>query len=191
LSELNTEKLDICLSNLELLPSAWSPRSPISKRPSAVLILFILSKNKEPELLLLRRSANVGTHKGQVGFPGGKVEPQDVSPVETALREAEEEIGLSQKNIKAVGSLSVAVAIDGSAVYPIVGIIAEEHCNITLDRSEVDDVYRVPIVKILESNQKNFRFNMFGYWRKSFLYDCGTVSVWGLSAEILSRLNLK
>ena len=166
----------------------------MKRKPSAVLILFVehdIAVNKRTEVLFIRRSTRIGSHPGQIGFPGGRLEMGDVDPGMTALRETHEEVGLTPDKIQLVGMLPNLPALDGSLVFPVCGRISAVDCQINLNPTEVQDVLRVSIDKISLSNRQKFSFNMFGCWRDSFLYDCGAFKVWGLSAEILSKAMIR
>jgi 8-oxo-dGTP pyrophosphatase MutT (NUDIX family) len=155
------------LTHLAPLPSKWEARClDLAKRPSAVLVLFVqgFATSLDLKLLLIRRSTRVGTHPGQIGFPGGRLEKQDPSPAATALRETSEELGILPQSVKLLGILPSAASIDGSLVFPVVGIIHREELELTLNPSEVQCVYQVPWDLITHKNRKFFAFNMFGCW---------------------------
>ena len=183
----------INLNDLKPVPDAWDPVFfSIRRKPSAVLVLFVETKaptnSVSTEMLFIRRSTRVGSHRGQVGFPGGRLEVGDLNPGFTALRETQEELGLEPATIQLLGMLPSVPALDGSLVFPVCGVIAAADCRLTPSPIEVQDVLRTPADKILISNRQKFSFNMFGCWRDSFLYDCDTFKVWGLSAEILAKM---
>ena len=101
-------------------PSAvWMPASP---RPAAVLIPFLQVKGQW-HILFTRRTDTVADHKGQVAFPGGRADPGDLSPEFTALREAEEEIGLNPANISILGCLQELPTITNYSITPVVGVM--------------------------------------------------------------------
>lgn len=172
-------------------PIVWDPVFYIDPRkPSAVLLLFVEpeSASREPSsLVMIRRSTRVGSHRGQIGFPGGRLENGDRSPVDTALREANEELGVEPDKVSIRGGLRPLPALDGSFVFPIVGLISQRDCILKPDPVEVQSVHQVNWPLIGRGNLRKFSFNMFGCWRDSFLYDCGAISIWGLSAEILAQ----
>ncbi|MCX6127214.1 MAG: hypothetical protein NTV34_21035 [Proteobacteria bacterium] len=80
-------------------------------------------------------------------------------------------------------------ALDGTLVFPVVGVIARADCSMNPSEKEVQQVHCVTWTLICSPNQKKFSFNMFGCWRDSFLYDCQEFTIWGLSAEILATAN--
>ena len=173
-------------------PKVWDPiYFALPRKPSAVAVLLFGLDTPSPQLLLIRRSTRLRSHRGQIGFPGGRIEDGDVSPVDTALREAAEEIGINRQSVKPIGSIEPIPAIDGSLVYPIVAETTASPEDLTVNKTEVESLHFVPLELLMANKRKKFAFNLFGCWRHSFLYDCGALSVWGLSAEILAKINFK
>ncbi len=178
------------VKELKPVPTLWDPVFFMSKRrPSAVLVLFVLNQ-QEREILFIRRSTRTGSHRGQIGFPGGRLEDGDTNPAMTALRETREEIGLDPEKINIMGLSQTVQALDGSLVYPVFAWAYASDCQTTPSPSEVQDVLRVPADRLSVANCQKFSFNMFGCWRDSFLYDCSSFNVWGLSAEILAKAGI-
>ncbi|MBM4423974.1 MAG: CoA pyrophosphatase [Chloroflexi bacterium] len=91
-------------------------------RPAAVLVP-LYEHNSEWHLLFTRRTDTVDDHKGQVSFPGGRIDPGDESPEDTALREAEEEIGLRRGDVKLIGRLDELLTVTQYHITPVVGVI--------------------------------------------------------------------
>ncbi len=171
---------------------AWDPAYFIlPRKPSAVAVLFFVSENKKTSVLFIRRSSKVSSHKGQIGFPGGRIDDGDLKPRDTALRETLEEIGLEPSLVHVLGALDPVPAIDGTPVFPLVCVTNATADGLTINTEEVAEIYMIPLPLVLESNRQKFSFNMFGCWRNSYLYDCGQISVWGLSAEILNQASFQ
>ena len=116
---------------------------PIEDLPKAAVLLAITAE-EEPELIYTLRSNKVSSHKGEVAFPGGREEQGDLSLAETALREAEEEIGLDRNLVEILGSLDTTVSRYGISVTPYVGIIPPNP-NLNESSSEIESYFRVPI----------------------------------------------
>jgi coenzyme A diphosphatase NUDT7 len=170
----------------------WDPvYFSLVRKPSAVAVIIFDADSDNPQVLFIRRSTRLGSHRGQIGFPGGRLEAGDRNPRETALREAAEEVGLRPELVTVLGGVDPIPALDGSLVYPIIGITEATRNGLQMNLSEVSDIYMVPLKFLASENQRKFEFNLFGCWRRSFLYDCGAISVWGLSAEILAKADLK
>ena len=186
--------LPVNIQELPPVPSRWdSVYFSAERKPSAVALVFLNEKaTKSPaKILLIRRSTRVGSHKGQIGFPGGRIELNDVNPAATALRETFEEVGLEPDHVTVKGMLPPLVSIDGSLVFPVLAVADFESVTLQANPQEVQAIHLIPWSLVAEGQKQKFSFNLFGCWRDSFLYDCGEITIWGLSAEILSRAALK
>ena len=164
------------------------------KRGSAVLMLFCSPLQKSDDachLIFIRRSTTVKTHKGQISFPGGRCEPGDQSPEETAIRETTEEIGVNPSDVIVLGQLPVVQALDESMIVPVVGILNSSKTNFTPDASEVDYVFTAPWSDFQLNKSSPFTFNMFGNKRDSHLYTASDHKIWGLTASIIHSASLK
>lgn len=164
------------------------------KRGSAVLMLFCSpgcqQESPSSHLVFIRRSTTVRTHRGQISFPGGRSEPDDDSPEQTAIRETVEEIGVSAADIIICGQLPVAVALDGSIVVPVVGLLDTRVPVFHPELSEVEYVFTVPWTSFRHSASQEFNFNLFGNRRSSHLFEMQGHRIWGLTAAILHSANL-
>lgn len=153
-------------------------------RPSAVLLL-LMEINGELHVLVTRRSQLVGTHKGDMSLPGGGVEEQDKTLMETALRETWEETGIPQDQVEILGQFDDYRSIFGHHVTVIVGYIAENP-EYTFNE-EIDDYEEVPLQVFVKEawDRKEIReyqemtFDMYYYE-----FPAGTI--WGLTARILT-----
>ena len=155
----------------------------------ASVLIPILTFKKDLEILLTKRSNNLKNHPGQIAFPGGKKEKFDSSPIETALRETEEEVGLSQHLVEIVASLPTHKTATGFIINPYIGIISQPFKE-TLRCGEVDEVFTVPFDHIL--NEKNFSIQTRkwnGAQRKYYAVPYGPYYVWGATARILLNLS--
>src|ERR1700719_5172212 len=102
--------------DLDLNPSMWERAGVAATKPAAVLIPVI--DREEPTVLLTIRTQELANHAGQVAFPGGKIDPDDESPVAAALREAKEEIGLAPSVIEPLGYLDLYLTFSGFRIVP-------------------------------------------------------------------------
>ena len=157
--------------------------------PAAVLIALV----PRPEgltVLLTRRSAHLTDHGGQISFPGGRAEDCDSSPVETALREAEEEIGLARAHVDIIGTLPDYITGTGYRVTPVVGLIAPPFA-LTLDPNEVDEIFEVPL-QFLMNGMHHQRLSVVlpeGAGRRSFYaMPYQRFFIWGATAGMLRNL---
>ena len=164
------------------------------KRGSAVLMLFCSPLQRDHDachLVFIRRSTTVKTHKGQISFPGGRCEPGDASPEETAIRETTEEIGVHASDVVVLGQLPVVQALDESMIVPVVGILNTAPTKFMPDVSEVDYVFTAPWTDFQLRKTLPFTFNMFGNKRESHLFSAADHRIWGLTAGILHSAGLE
>jgi 8-oxo-dGTP pyrophosphatase MutT (NUDIX family) len=132
-------------------PPVWTPEMTGDRirlrqgppRPAAVLVPIVLHQ-AAPTVLLTQRTGHLREHSGQVAFPGGRFEPSDGSPTRTALREAEEEIGLEPSRVEILGSLPDYLTGTGFRVTPIIGLVRPGQA-LRPDPNEVADVFEVPL----------------------------------------------
>ena len=155
-------------------------------RPAAVLVPIVA--HAEPTVLLTQRTAHLPEHAGQVSFPGGKIDPGDVSPLAAAMRETEEEIGLSRRFVEPVGYLDLYMTTLG---YRIVPTLARVTPGFTLTPSpdEVDAVFEVPLAFLMaEENHKLHSREWRGMTRTVYAMPYGERQIWGVTAGILRNL---
>lgn len=146
-------------SDRDLNPD-WPEAAAQALRPAAVLAPIV----RRPEgwtLLFTQRAEETPAHPGQISFPGGRVQESDAGPVETALRETEEEIGLSRRYIRPVGAFDVYETGTGFRITPIVGLV-EPGFSLTLCPREVADVFEVPFNFLMDPANHERRE---GEWR--------------------------
>jgi 8-oxo-dGTP pyrophosphatase MutT (NUDIX family) len=170
--------------NIRLKPGPDS-----STRESAVLILFY-PKNNVLHLPLILRPVYSGVHSGQVGLPGGRVEPDDLNINSTALREAHEEIGIDVSSVKVLGRLSeLFVAASNHIVHPIVGI-TEYSPLFNPDPREVDQMIEVSLQQLQDKSIVGVKNMVVGgnIEITAPYFDVAGHTVWGATAMILSEL---
>jgi len=160
----------------------------------AAVLVPLLNLKTGVELLLTLRTEGVETHKGQVSFPGGAVEDGDRDIVSTALREAEEEIGLRAAAVTTVGFLDDHATPSGFVITPVVGVL-RGFPELHLNPHEVAELLRIPLQFFAETQrvrreQREFRGRTHDVW----YYDTGTQVIWGATAamvrSLLSRLGM-
>lgn len=176
---MNTQTIPDFLKKVNLVPMASWEDLPL--KSAAVLVLFV-KRHQTWNLLLTRRSRHLNNHRGQIGFPGGMREKNDDSPAATALREYEEELGAPLNRVCVLGCLKGEQNIDRLPVIPVVAFTTDTGI-FQPSAHEVAEVWEVDIEGL--TNFSVFRFNAFGQWRSSDLFDTHSVRVWGLSARIL------
>lgn len=154
--------------------------------PSAVLVPIILH-NDNLFLVLTKRTSEVEHHKGQISFPGGRLDENDSSLVHAALRECREEIGLNPSMVDIIGMLDDLSVPSGYLISPIVAFVKKQ--NWTLNKSEVESVLELPLSDFINLN--NFRIEKRGREGKIvdvYFYDVHTEPVWGATAYIIHNL---
>ncbi len=161
------------------------PSGPL--RPAAVLVPIVL-REPEPTLLLTRRTDHLHHHPGQVSFPGGRVEAQDTSPIETALRETEEEISLARHHVELLGCLPQYRTGTGFDVTPVVGLVTPPF-ELSPDAFEVAEVFEVPLSFLLdEANHQLHRVEVRGKLREYYAMPYGDYFIWGATAGMIVSL---
>ena len=156
---------------------------PIEDLPKAAVLLAITAE-EEPELIYTLRSNKVSSHKGEVAFPGGREEEGDLSLADTALREAEEEIGLDRNLVEILGSLDTTVSRYGISVTPYVGIIPPNP-NLNESSSEIESYFRVPISYLANDiRHRNDKVTEGGETFFMPAYKYNEYIIWGLTAMI-------
>lgn len=173
--------------HLQTIPLEWDQ----TRRQAAVVMLFLNDQSHSPaHVVLTRRSLNVGTHKGQIGFPGGRADPEDRGPSDTALRELREELGVPSDTVTLHGMIPPTIALDKSPVTAIVGSTDYPLSKFVPSPDEVAEVFTAPWTELTRAKSQPFRFNMFGNWRESQLFMIGTNRVWGLTAHLIFAADL-
>ena len=166
----------------------YSVINGVKYRNSAVLVPLV-EKSNGTEIILTIRSNDLPSHAGQISFPGGKVDAEDKNPVDTAYREAFEEIGLSEKHIKRLGYLDITTTGTNYMILPVVGLIDIDFLP-KINRNEVKDIIYLPLEFIEHKNNLKYVDKEFNGTRKSFyLYQYKEYSIWGATARILKTLS--
>ncbi len=166
------------IANIPPEPEFWA-----KAKPAAVLVP-VVRREQGLSLVLTERAAHLSTHAGQVAFPGGRVEPGE-SAAEAALREAEEEIGLSPSHVEPIGYLPPYFSGTGYRVQPMVAVL-EENARFTPDANEVARLFEVPLAHVLDTRRYR-RGEIFwrGRERSFFILDYPDAYIWGVTAGIM------
>ena len=157
--------------------------------PAAVLIPLV-ERESGITVLLTRRATQLKNHAGQISFPGGRMEPEDVGPREAALREAREEIGLDPGFVSVAGYLPDHIILSGFRVTPVVGFVSPGF-ELFLDRFEVESTFEVPLAHVFDPANHRTRLRRLGASEVEFeVYDIpyGEYSIWGATAGMLVSL---
>ena len=156
-------------------------------RDAAVLIP-VVDRGDEASVILTKRAETLTDHSGQVAFPGGRIDPTDVSPEAAALREAEEEIGLDPGHVEIVGRMPDYVSGSGYRIAPVLSIVRPGF-RLSINEHEVDAAFEVPLRFLMDPvnhTQDSREFNS----RRWVFYDMpyGGQRIWGVTAGIIRTL---
>ena len=155
--------------------------------PAAVLIPLV-QRPQGLTILLTMRTDHLSNHAGQVSFPGGRSEPFDVSPVATALRETEEEVGLSRAHIEVLGCLPDYLTGTGYRVTPVVGLVTPPF-ELRADPSEVAEIFEVPLAFLMDGlNHQRLSVELPGGRRSFYAMPYERFYIWGATAGMLRNL---
>ena len=157
-------------------------------RPAAVL--FPIVERSTPSALFTRRTDDLPSHAGQICFPGGKYHTDDETLIRTALREVEEEIGLTADQVEVAGFLdSHVTANTGFAILPVVGFLSPDY-RLAVDPGEVAEVFEAPLAYILDpENQARRSLERGGVRREFYAIDYQGHTIWGATAAMIVNLS--
>jgi 8-oxo-dGTP pyrophosphatase MutT (NUDIX family) len=163
-------------------------RQAAGKLTQAAVLIPLVLQEEGLSVLLTQRTDHLRDHAGQISFPGGRMDPGDVDPNHTALRESAEEIGLDQSRVEIIGHLPQYLTVSGYSVTPVVGLV-QAQAEYPLDEFEVADVFEVPLrflmdpanhqIRVWQSEQGGRRFYAMPYENRF---------IWGATAGMLRNL---
>ncbi len=152
--------------------------------PAAVLVP-IVARPAGPRILLTRRTEGLDVHAGQISFPGGRIEARDADPEAAALRETEEEVGLSRRHVRVLGRLATYITRTGFEVIPVVGLVTPPF-SITADPMEVAKVFEVELDFFLTpANRQTRELDYAGKQRQFYVFAYRDYCIWGATAGML------
>lgn len=158
-------------------------------KKSGVLILFYLKEN-EPHIVLIQRPIYEGTHSGQISFPGGKVEEGDIDIEYTALREANEEVGIVIADVETIGKLTdMYIPVSNFLVTPVIGFVNYSP-KFIIDKREVAEIVLVKLSDLIQINKlilNKVKINT-GLKIEVPSFELNGKIVWGATAVILNEL---
>ena len=186
-------------------PPIWTPEMPgdggrfvpEGNASAASVLLPLVMRDDGLHLLLTRRTEHLRDHAGQISFPGGRAEHDDVDAVATALRETEEEVGLDRRHIEVIGALPTYATVSSYVVTPIVALV-EPDFSLTLDDFEVAEAFEVPLHFLMTpANHRRHEIEFAGQ-RRQFLSMPWQATgadgqpreyfIWGATAAMLRNL---
>ncbi len=168
------------------------------REPTAASVLVpLVARTGGVRVLLTRRTEHLKDHAGQISFPGGRSEPNDADAIDTALREAEEEIGLERRRIEVVGTMPIYTTVTGFRVTPVVALV-EPDFTLALDPFEVAEAFETPLAFLMDpAHHRRHRFEAAGSARQflSMPWEDADASgqprryfIWGATAAMLRNL---
>ena len=176
-------------------PPPWQPElldESIGRRPvmiAASVLIPLVARADGLTMLLTRRTDHLAAHAGQISFPGGRAEEVDVSPVDTALREAHEEIGLARRHVEIIGQLPDYLTGTGYHITPVVGLLTPPF-ELTADTGEVAEIFEVPLAHLMNgAHHQRLSIDLPAGGRRSFYampYE--RYFIWGATAGMLRNL---
>ncbi len=167
-----------------------SRRITIEGFQRAGVLVPIIQTIDGPQLLMTKRTEQVETHKGQISFPGGMSDSADMDIVDTALREALEEVGIPNSSIEILGLLDDLPTPTGFVITPVVGII-KDLPSLTPNRNEVAEILNVPLDFFVDIRNARTELREWrGKDHEVWFYQFGEHLIWGATAAI-SRSLLK
>jgi 8-oxo-dGTP pyrophosphatase MutT (NUDIX family) len=178
-----------------VLPAGFSAQIDASVRqyfppaPAAAAVLIpIIDREEGLTVLLTQRASHLRRHAGQISFPGGRVEPTDEGAFAAALRETEEEIGLSRHYVRFVGYLEPQLVLTGYWITPIVAFV-QPGFTLKLDGSEVESTFEAPLAHVLDASNHRLRERLIGAASVP-MYEIpyGPHQIWGATARMLVAL---
>jgi len=183
-------------------PPAWSPEIKVERRfvdrdPAVAAVLVPLVVRDAVCVLLTQRTDHLTNHPGQISFPGGRAEPADAGASATALREAEEEIGLDARHVEVLGAMPTYTTGTGFIVTPVVALVVPPF-ELRIDPFEVAGAFEVPLAFLMDpAHHRRHRIELSGARREFFsmpwegLDEAGASQhrfIWGATAAMLRNL---
>ncbi|HYB00139.1 MAG TPA: CoA pyrophosphatase [Ktedonobacteraceae bacterium] len=171
-----------------ILIDAYERQFPSARRASVLIPLF--EKNNETYIVFIRRASSLRAHSGEIAFPGGATEVSDVSPIVTALREAQEEIGLAPSRVEVLGVMPpVFTVVSNFLITPVVAYLPSGPGSLQLQASEVAEIIFLPLQGLADPSI----FHTEEWVRNNeshtvYFYDYGSYRVWGATARMFTML---
>ena len=170
-----------------LNPHVRRPSTSAPLKPAAVLVPVIL-RQPDLQVLFTRRADHLARHAGQVSFPGGRLNHEVEPPVEAALRETEEEIGLLRDHVEVLAALDHYETGTGFRIQPFVGLVREGF-ELKVDAEEVAEVFEVPLSFLMDSRNHETHSGVWqGAERRYYAIPFGRHYIWGATAGILVNM---
>ena len=172
--------------NLEIL-NDWLSKENLKSLKDAAILVALFEKDGEYCFPMIKRPENIKNHPGQIALPGGAKEKEE-SLEETALREAQEEIGIDTDKVEIIGKLTpIPVPVSGYLVQTYIGIIDEEP-EWKLSKDEVADFFILKLSELISADNGYYeKWNLRGFDAKVPIFKIGNLKIWGATASVLSE----
>jgi 8-oxo-dGTP pyrophosphatase MutT (NUDIX family) len=179
-------------------PPAWKPEKlgdgglfDDHPRSNASVLVPLVLRDEGPTVLLTQRTSHLRDHAGQISFPGGRAEVSDSDAVDTALREAEEEVGLARRHVEVIGALPIYRTVTNYDVTPIVALVRPPF-DLAIDAHEVAEAFEVPLAFLMTpAHHQRHAFEFAGEQREFLSMPWprpdgqGDYFIWGATAAML------
>ena len=171
----------------DLHPESWTTREQRPNLRAAAVLVPIIEYAEGPKILLTRRADHLGSHAGQVAFPGGKIEAGE-TPAEAAIREADEEVGLKADFIEVAGYLDAYETGTGFRILPVVSFVRPGF-TLTVHDGEVAEVFEVPLSFLMDAkNHERHKATWQGREREYYAMPYQGHYIWGATAGMLKSM---
>lgn len=175
-------------SDFTLNPGLKELLEPEGERRQAAVLVPVVERDDQVTVLFTKRTDSLPTHAGQISFPGGKMDPADANVMETAFREAREEIGLDPEFIEPVGFLNDYLTATGFRIAPLVAVIRQGF-DVAPDHSEVAEIFEVPLGYLMNSRNHEIHTREWrGAQRLFYAMPYEERFIWGATAGMLRNL---
>ena len=176
------------IEHADMLRSTMESHYPSARNASVLVGLF--DQNDETHVVFIRRASNLRAHSGEIAFPGGAADVNDVSPIVTALREAQEEIGLDPSRVEVLGIMQpVFTVVSNFLITPVVAYLPEGPGKLQLQMSEVAEIILLPLQGLADPTIYHAE-----QWMRDnvphtvYFFDYGSYRIWGATANMLKTL---
>ena len=183
------------ISTLKSKLENYAPNGTLKDHPQAAVLIICYEADGELFIVMTQRSKNLPSHPGEVAYPGGKREKNDASLIETALREASEEIDLDESKIKVIGEIDTLKSRFGLSVTPFIAV-ADEKLILKANSNEVEDIFYIPLSFF--KNEPNISEKVTNYKGETFktpVFNFENYKIWGLTLaftiNFLALLDIK
>jgi 8-oxo-dGTP pyrophosphatase MutT (NUDIX family) len=170
------------------LIDALEGQRPNARRAAVLICLF--EQNAETHIVFIRRATTLRSHSGEIAFPGGFVDREDASPAITALREAQEEIGLEPARVELLGIMPpVFTVVSNFLITPVVAYLPLGPGELRLQPGEVDELLIFPLEGLTDpAIYHTEEWTRGGVARTVYFFDYGSNRIWGATARMLNAL---